>query len=227
MKTEEKYKARDMRRNNGMSIGEIAKILNVSKSTVSLWVRDIELTDKQKDKIWNKSSDKLRKSILKRYKDKRLHYQNEGKNLAKLYQYDKIFIAGCIMYWAEGSKDRCTASITNSDAEVLKLFIMFLKKYFFINNDKISVFCRYYTDLSDVGEPEEYWIDVLNLQKSCLRKSCVNYYPKSNVMVKRRYSHGKLKYGVCKATVHSVEIKQKIFGAIQGIMGFEKENWSI
>lgn len=51
--------ARDMRA-AGMSIVKISKELRVSKSSVSIWVRDIILTEEQKDALSNKSRDKIR-----------------------------------------------------------------------------------------------------------------------------------------------------------------------
>jgi transposase-like protein len=47
MKTVERNQARRMRRDEGRSIKEIARLLGVSSSSVSHWVRDVELTDAQ------------------------------------------------------------------------------------------------------------------------------------------------------------------------------------
>jgi transposase-like protein len=47
MKTAERNQARRMRSEEGRSIKEIARLLGVSTSSVSHWVRDIELTDAQ------------------------------------------------------------------------------------------------------------------------------------------------------------------------------------
>jgi predicted transcriptional regulator len=47
MKTIERERARLLRREGGCSVKEIARIVGVSRSSVSLWIRDIELTPKQ------------------------------------------------------------------------------------------------------------------------------------------------------------------------------------
>jgi transposase-like protein len=47
MKTEERNEARRMRRDEGRAIKEIARLVGVSPSSVSGWVRDIELTHAQ------------------------------------------------------------------------------------------------------------------------------------------------------------------------------------
>jgi transposase-like protein len=48
VKTEERELARKLRRGEGASIKEIARRIGVSPSSVSVWVRDIELTDNQR-----------------------------------------------------------------------------------------------------------------------------------------------------------------------------------
>ena len=47
MKYKEKLEARRLRKEEGLSLKEIAEKVGVAKSSVSLWVRDIELSDEQ------------------------------------------------------------------------------------------------------------------------------------------------------------------------------------
>jgi transposase-like protein len=51
MKTVERNRARQLRREGGASVKELARLLGVSKSTVSIWVRDIELTESQREAL--------------------------------------------------------------------------------------------------------------------------------------------------------------------------------
>jgi transposase len=48
MKTAERECARKLRREEGRSVKELASLLGVARSSISLWVRDIELTDEQR-----------------------------------------------------------------------------------------------------------------------------------------------------------------------------------
>lgn len=54
MKRRSELKARDLRQ-QGHSIGDIALMLSLSKSTVSVWVRDIELTSLQVERLKEKN----------------------------------------------------------------------------------------------------------------------------------------------------------------------------
>jgi predicted transcriptional regulator len=47
LKTKERSQARKLRAERGYSIKQIAALLRLSTSSVSLWVRDIELTEEQ------------------------------------------------------------------------------------------------------------------------------------------------------------------------------------
>ncbi|NJO84647.1 MAG: helix-turn-helix domain-containing protein [Blastochloris sp.] len=63
--------ARRLRREEGLSINEIALKLNVAKSSVSYWVRDIELTPAQADVLRGK-----RVNNAGRIKGSRKNYEN-------------------------------------------------------------------------------------------------------------------------------------------------------
>lgn len=54
MKNEKRLLARKIREEEGLSLKKIADRINVAKSTVSLWVRDIELSFTQKEKLSKK-----------------------------------------------------------------------------------------------------------------------------------------------------------------------------
>lgn len=51
MKPEKREEARRLRREEGLPITEICQRLGVSKGSVSLWVRDIELTPAQQEEL--------------------------------------------------------------------------------------------------------------------------------------------------------------------------------
>ena len=56
---------------------------------------------------------------------------------------------------------------------------------------------------------EDYWLNLLDLPKSCLRKTTV-----INKIAKTDQRKNKLPYGVARLSIHSVEILHEIYGAI-------------
>jgi hypothetical protein len=72
-----------------------------------------------------------------------------------------------------------------------------------------------------IEEIEEYWLKVLALPPSCLRKHMINPLPTSSSGQKRN----KLPYGVANLSVGDTRITQHIYGAIQEYAGFDEPRW--
>lgn len=225
MKVEEKEKARQLRQTEGMSIKDIAKQIGVSTSSVSLWVRDIELTEDQKNKLYEKNilffnqfyGNKIKKE---KYLNLRKSYQQHGKDLAKKREW--LHVAGCMLYWGEGHKARNILSICNSDPNLLILFMKFIRTYFEITEEKnISVSITYHLNN---GIPESdivtYWTKLLSIPVSCVRKNSTRI----PVSSKQRYRN-KIPYGVCRINVHSSKVAQSVLGSIQEYGSFSREKW--
>ncbi len=215
MKIEEEKKAKKLRM-QGKSFNEISYILKVSKRSINRWVKDIILTKKQqeilnmKNPIYNKNVNGANATKLKYFK-LRKQYQNDGKKIA--LQYEPLHIMGCMLYWAEGWKrnNNTVVAFCNSDINIIKLFITFLKKYYIKDNKNIKIGINCFPDIKSVLAIETYWLKKLNLPKTCLRKTMVNKYSKSS----QKKRKNKLKYGVCSIYVCNVKILQNIYGAIQ------------
>ena len=85
-----------------------------------------------------------------------------------------------MLYWAEGGKrNRNAAQISNSDPEVLTLFMRFLRQCLDVPDDQIRVTCNLFADhLDRQHEIEQFWLDTLQLTRAHLCKSFVNVYSK-------------------------------------------------
>lgn len=226
MKAVERDEAVRLRSTLGMSLGEIANKLSVSKGSVSLWVRDIRLTSEQKTILLNKNPlyNGQCAGAKKREEDARelrLQYQQEGRNKAK--EKEALHMAGCMLYWAEGSKKINTVIFTNSDINMMKFFLNFIRKYFNIDNGdiKIGINCYLNNNLT-LEQIENYWIENLGITRCCLNKSIVNNYPSSS---KKKTKKNKIIYGTCRICIHNFRIVQHIYGAIQEYAGFENSKW--
>jgi transcriptional regulator with XRE-family HTH domain len=225
VKTHERELARHLRRAEGESIKEIARRVGVSKSSVSLWVRDIELTPAQLEALVQRNPAYNRQfsgwaKMAARRRAERVAYQEEGRRRARLREPG--FVAGCMLYWAEGSKDRNQLQFSNADPVMARYFVDFLKKYFELRGDEIRITCNLYADhLEKQREIEQHWLDALGLPPESLRKSVVNVYSKYS----KRKRVGNLPYGTCRVVVSRTRVIQAIYGAIQEIGGFTREAW--
>jgi transcriptional regulator with XRE-family HTH domain len=222
MKTDERRQARELRA-KGCSVREIERRLGLARSSVSLWVRDVELTAEQRAALMarmrtSQAAARERKAAAARAVRKT--YQDEGRVMAR--ERDGSYAAGCMLYWAEGDKQRNSVRLSNADPEVLVFFADFLREHFGVRDEQMSVYCNLFADhVARQNEIERYWLERLELPSSCLRKSIVNVY--SKYTSKKRSN--KLPYGTCKLAVHSTCIVQTIFGSIQEYGGFERPAW--
>ncbi len=213
MSESRKLKSRELRL-KGYSLNRIAKEVGASQSSIRLWTSDIKLSEEQKLKIKedsNKSRGTKNRDI---YLKQRLKWQQEGKELAKLK--DPTFYFFCALYWGEGSKNKNCLSLSNSDPHLLVTYISFLRSFFKLNDNEISIKINCYTDIKTLEEIEFYWLSLLNLPITSLKHSSVN---------KPKDSKRKLEYGTCTIQVNKTEILQKVYGAIQEIGNFSNTFW--
>jgi transcriptional regulator with XRE-family HTH domain len=134
-KSKEKLLAQRLRQ-KGLSILEISKKLSVSKGTVSLWCRNIELTEKQREKLYShmvKSGHKGRLLGALVNKNRRLHTIQSAKDSAAqnipTITKRELFFLGLGLYWGEGSKSGQGRYIfVNSDPYTIKIIMRWLEE---------------------------------------------------------------------------------------------------
>lgn len=224
MKAAEQKEAVRLRREDGLSVGEIAVQLKVAKSSVSRWVREVPLSEEQIARLRDKNplyNRQLAASgrIKERSREVRRQYQEAGRQKAR--EGDPLHIAGCMLYWAEGSKERNLIAFTNSDPNMMRYFLSFLYLCYDVRPEDVAVHIHCFDDCLPVGEIEAYWLKMLELPASCLRKTVVNRYSRQS----QRKRCGLLKHGTCRIHVFRTSIVQMIYGAIQEYTGVTTENW--
>jgi transcriptional regulator with XRE-family HTH domain len=223
VKTQQRDLARHLRKTEGVSIKEIARRIGAAQSSISRWVRDVELTENQKAILLERAYSghvKGRTVNAEIRRQARMLAQREGRALAQ--QAEPLYVAGCMLYWAEGTKNRNQLRFSNSDPEMARFFVAFLRRYFALNDTDIRLTCALFADhLERQREIEQFWLDTLGLPASCLCKSTVNVYSKYSKKKRRN----KLPYGTCRIVVSRTRVVQSIYGAIQELGGFERPAW--
>jgi len=221
MKAKERIEARRLRAEEGESIKVIAKKVGVSVGSVSLWVRDIELSPDQKASLLARSPHLIGSAKNKENaRAKREEYQTAGRALAQ--SADEDYRIGCSLYWAEGDKSRNIVGMSNTDVNMLKFHVDFLRKYFGCEDDDfiIRIMAHLNNNLT-VDEIKDYWLHELSLPDQCFQKFTLKtkYYANVNTKKNRHI------YGCCTVRVCSTKIVQMIFGSIQEIFQFDCEEW--
>ncbi len=220
----EHARARELRA-AGLSYKQIAAELGISSATAHRWTRDVELSEELRRAILSRpqTAEAVRKRVETwsgRCRAKRLAYQQAGR--ARAAAGDQLHMAGCLLYWCEGSKNRNVLKMCNSDRAMMTVFMRFLRDSMGVETENVRVSLNVYLGNEiPLAAIESHWLDALELPRSCLRKHQLNHNPTSSSGRKVN----KLPYGVCTVTVNSTEVVQHIFGAIQEYAGFEERRW--
>jgi transcriptional regulator with XRE-family HTH domain len=223
VKSIERDEARRLRAQEGLAIRVIAERLGVSKSSVSTWTRDIELTEEQHERlreanpIYNRQS-RGQQSRRATARAARLAAQEDGR--AQAGQRDPLHIQGCMLFWAEGSRRRNSVVFTNSDVEMHRLFLRFLR-WCGVRDDQVAltVNCHLNNGLT-LDEIEAWWLARLGLPATCLRAASVNRPSSAS-----RWRRNILVHGTACLRVDSTPLVQSIYGAIQEYAGFDRPEW--
>jgi len=213
-----------MRRECGMSVKEIAAELRISASTASRWLRGIVLSPEQvaaldaRNPAINGQMLGARR-LAEKSRDARADAQAHGRSFAALA--DPLHRAGCMLYWAEGSKGRNKVTFTNSDVDMVRFFLRFLRECYGVEDERLTLSVNVHLGNGmTLDEIEAWWLAALALPASCLRAAAVNRTSSSSLGKRPPLVHGTARLSIC-----STFILQSIYGALQAYGGFERPAW--
>ena len=162
-------------RGEGLSLRDIEQQIQVPRSTLSGWLKNIKLTDKQKADLKHKWRNALKKARVgaslwhKAQKEERLETARKEaiSTLDRIDTNDRkiLELALAMLYLGEGSKKKADTAMGSSDPLILKFFVTLLKRLYGISPEKIK--CQ--LSLRADQNPEkitEFWSKELNLPKS-------------------------------------------------------------
>lgn len=165
-----KEKALKMRK-RGVSLREIEENLGIPRSTLSGWLRNVRLTQKQKLKLKNNWLEGLRNARIhavawhNQQKEIRLKEAEEHalRSLSKIDITNEsiLELALAMLYLGEGSKSGHTA-LGSSNPEILNFFITGLLQVYKFNLDKIKCELHLRAD-QNPDEIRKYWSEKLGI----------------------------------------------------------------
>lgn len=158
-------------RKRGRTIPEIAQALQVSKSSVSVWLREISLPRETMRELENRRvKSRLLANAAKR-KITRLKLgsaHKEAQEILKTYNLDKnsALILCALMYWCEGAKSKNDAEFTFTNAEPLLVrgFLSLLRMSFSLDESKFRVKMHLH-EYHDESTQKKLWSDVTGISK--------------------------------------------------------------
>lgn len=196
---EDRRKSIDLRK-QGLSYKEIMAIIPVSKSTLSGWLRNLELSISEenflKDMVLNNQDRGRVKSSLTN-RAKRLSREDIVKQKAKdmylKYKSEPQFLAGIGLYWAEGSKRTHEFQFINSDLDMIVLMVDWVERYLGVQKDNIKY--RLFTHINFIDDDlEKVWADKIRIDRGRFLKT--TYKPTSHGVKKNPEYKGCLRISV-------------------------------
>jgi transcriptional regulator with XRE-family HTH domain len=132
----ERQRARELRAES-WTLKAIAEELGVAKSSVSIWVRDVEFTPRPVN-----GARPLRRDPNKLQRRKQQEIEAllaEGRRRVGDLDEREFLVAGAALYAGEGSKGDGRVKFTNSDARLVVFFCAWLRHFFEVDESRISV----------------------------------------------------------------------------------------
>jgi hypothetical protein len=208
-------------RSLGKSYNQIRDLLKVNKSTLSGWLRQYPLTEKQQEALKGNIAhriEKYRQTMQQKREIKLLHYYHEAKRSLLPLSKKELLIAGLFLYWGEGGKtEKGQAVIANTDPALMQFALLWMTQGLGISKKKIHILIHLYTDM-DIEESLNYWSNLLDIPRSQFSKPYIKNSRRASVDYKG-YGHG-----TCNIRIFKSEIKDRIMMSIKALGDYSHDS---
>ncbi len=217
MKSAEKIRAISLRK-RGLSYRKIQNKINISKGTLSMWLRNIPLTKSQKETLFKNKRyggyKGAKKQQLKRIKKTEQLIKAGQNEFLELFK-NPLFLSGLLLYWAEGDKhQKEMVRFTNSDPAMIMLMMQWFRRVCKVQNDKFRIALHIH-NLHMADNVKDYWAKITDIPLNQFYKM---YIKKSSL----RYKRNILYNGTCKIIVNNKDLFRKIAGWKLGLLKYFK-----
>jgi Helix-turn-helix domain len=146
-KLAERERARRLRA-SGLPLAEIAARLGVSRSSVSVWVRDVAFEPHPRGTCGRRRAP----NALQRRKQAEIdRLLAEGRDRVGRLSEREFLVAGVALYAGEGSKRDGSVQFANSDWRMVAFFCSWLRRFFAIDESRLRV--RLYLHEGSISPP--------------------------------------------------------------------------
>jgi len=152
-------------RKQGLSYSEIKNSINIPKSTIAYWLKNVQLSDSQIEKLKARrsevaklNSEKRISKILKTIEDIK---KSSARNVKKISRRE-LWLMGVILYWREKNKNdfRKGVYFSSSNPALIKFFLKWLKQIGRIEDEEIAFDIFTGFTRKDKKDLRVYWSEV-------------------------------------------------------------------
>jgi predicted transcriptional regulator len=205
-------------RKEQMSYSQIKKILGISKSTLSEWLKNYPLSKERIKELRDCNEQRIERfrETMRKKRERRLGevYESQKKIVLPLSDRE-FFFAGLMLYWGEGTKYRMTGlSVSNTDPSIIRFFIYWLEKSLFVPKIKMRVQLHLYNDM-DAKKEIKYWSELIEIPISQFTRPYIKNTSLSRINHKGGFGHG-----TCNVKIGSVALSEKIMMSLKAISDY-------
>jgi transcriptional regulator with XRE-family HTH domain len=164
-KVAEQQRARELRA-QAWTLDAIARELGVSKSSVSLWVRDVEFTPRPR----NRGHSSMRPHPMHVKKLAEIERcRVEGLERIGTMTEREFLMFGLALYAGEGAKRPGGLRFANSDPRMILAYVTWLRRFFEIDERRLRIRLYLHEDL-DLGAAVSFWCALTDIPPTQVAK---------------------------------------------------------
>lgn len=158
-KLREQAVARELRA-QAWTLQEIADELGVAKSSVSLWVRDVDFTPRPRN---GRVAQRRAPNKLQRRKQAEIEaLLDAGRHRVGQLSEREFLVAGTVLYAGEGSKTDGAVKLANSSGSLIAFFCAWIRHFFEIDESRVRLRLYLHEEL-DLDAASCFWSDVTGI----------------------------------------------------------------
>ncbi len=202
----------------GASYTEIGQRINVPKSTLSSWLKGIELTPEHQKRLYTKQINILsngpKSQKERRAKEVELILKAAESEISLPISDDTIKFLGVGLYWAEGTKSKLM-QFTNSDPYLILFMVKWLSKVFGIDTTTLRITLNLYQQQNE-NDIKVFWSELTGIPIANFGKTYIK--PKNKGFKKNNLYYGTARIYVPKSTNY----KYKMLGWLNALLENDK-----
>lgn len=195
-----------------MSYGQISKKLTIAKSTAKLWTGAIQLSERDKLRLYTNTIQNLnlgsQSQKARRQKEVEKIVSTASAEIITPLSFNELRLAGAMLYWGEGNKGN-DCRFTNSDPAYVIFIVNWFQKVFNTPPSSLRANLNIHSGQNE-KEIRQFWSETTGIP---LENFGLTYIKQKS----RGYKKNTLYYGTIQVRVpKSADLVQKINGWVLG-----------
>ena len=212
-------KQSELLRRQGFTYREILEQVPVSKSSLSMWLRNVVLTEVQQARIHGKDLQIRRRFV--EYNQRKHNtavarhqfWENQAASEAVPVSYETLKWIGVALYWGEGSKAGNPGMVrfSNSDPNMIRLIMRWFREVCHVPEHKFHAWIQTHDD-QNLEKAQDFWSNITQMpperfSRPTVRVSRSSLCKQGNILLN----------GTLHVEIRDIELFHRILGWIQGL----------